>query len=210
MDHRDPHRVVDGNRVFKWLCITSCGCARTARTASLINPAYYPFLEWYQPDPYSQSYASFAPPFISLVILVGDGIRISKDLVSKASKLLSSISEYLDNRTYVNEFLKAIGKGYPDPAAVILEVSAFHKPTLDFVCSSHIPIVFQSHLSKVEDDYQKAMTLANLSHNIDEWKKDGGDTVSRGRTVMQTLEQEGFRNGCRKLHPTHNQGSSTG
>ncbi|KAK2961828.1 hypothetical protein BLNAU_3265 [Blattamonas nauphoetae] len=76
----------------------------------------------------------------------------------------------------------------------IFEVSAFHQPTLDFICSSRIPIVFQSLLSKVEDEDTHQFIIALMNDNINEWKMDGAETWCRGRILLQTLEQEGFRN----------------
>ncbi|KAK2961836.1 hypothetical protein BLNAU_3273 [Blattamonas nauphoetae] len=77
----------------------------------------------------------------------------------------------------------------------IFEDCAFHQPTMDFICSSHIPTVFQSLLLEVENEPVYQFVIWFLSYNISRWKMDGGDTASRGRLLLQTLEQEGFRDG---------------
>ncbi|KAK2943174.1 hypothetical protein BLNAU_21902 [Blattamonas nauphoetae] len=77
----------------------------------------------------------------------------------------------------------------------IFEVSVFHQPTLYFICSSRIPILFQSLLSKEEDEYTHQLIIWLLYHNIGTWKEDGAETADRGRILLQTLEMEGFLDG---------------
>ncbi|KAK2954835.1 hypothetical protein BLNAU_10165 [Blattamonas nauphoetae] len=80
----------------------------------------------------------------------------------------------------------------------IFDKCAFHQPTLDFICSSRIPMAFQSLLSKVEYEYTHHVIYLFMSNHIDEWKKHGTKTMRRGRILLQTLEQEGFRNHLEK------------
>ncbi|KAK2952618.1 hypothetical protein BLNAU_12446 [Blattamonas nauphoetae] len=75
------------------------------------------------------------------------------------------------------------------------EVSAFHQPTLDFITSSPIPIVFQSLFTKAEDEYVHQILLLHISHNIAKWRTNGAETVGRDRILLRTLEQEGFESG---------------
>ncbi|KAK2954884.1 hypothetical protein BLNAU_10214 [Blattamonas nauphoetae] len=77
----------------------------------------------------------------------------------------------------------------------IFEMSPFHQPTLDFICSSRIPMAFQSLLSKVEDVDTNQYIIWKMFENINKWKEDGTETVSRGRRLLQTLEGEGFSEG---------------
>ncbi|KAK2942584.1 hypothetical protein BLNAU_22501 [Blattamonas nauphoetae] len=81
----------------------------------------------------------------------------------------------------------------------ILKLSPFHQPTLDFVCSSRIPIVIQSLLSQNEHERNNQFVIGLMSNNIDEWKKDGGETWCRGRILLQTQEQEGFFEGIEQI-----------
>ncbi|KAK2949251.1 hypothetical protein BLNAU_15854 [Blattamonas nauphoetae] len=90
---------------------------------------------------------------------------------------------------HVDDLLTAIGQDSTNPAAA----SALHQPTLNFICSSHIPMVFQSLLSKVEHENVQHFILWNISYHISKWENDGADTWCRGRILLQTLEQEGFR-----------------
>ncbi|KAK2951372.1 hypothetical protein BLNAU_13652 [Blattamonas nauphoetae] len=75
----------------------------------------------------------------------------------------------------------------------IFEVSAFDQPTLDYICSSHIPMVFQSLFSKVEDDWLHQSIIYYTSDLVNEWRTDGTETMRRGRILFLTLERGGFR-----------------
>ncbi|KAK2961893.1 hypothetical protein BLNAU_3330 [Blattamonas nauphoetae] len=75
----------------------------------------------------------------------------------------------------------------------IFEVCALHQPTVDFVCSSCVPMIFQSLLTEVEQDDAYQIIIGSLAGNIRIWKEDGTETVCRGRMLWQTLEQGGFR-----------------
>ncbi|KAK2961990.1 hypothetical protein BLNAU_3046 [Blattamonas nauphoetae] len=75
-----------------------------------------PFLKW-NPDE-SLTAASIAQIFMSLVSMVRDGYKLDEELVSKASKFLSS-----DMRTLAftfDDFLKSLGRDSTDPAAALL------------------------------------------------------------------------------------------
>ncbi|KAK2945566.1 hypothetical protein BLNAU_19523 [Blattamonas nauphoetae] len=78
----------------------------------------------------------------------------------------------------------------------ILELSAFHQPTLTFVCSSRIPMLYPTLLSDLEhnDDY-KHVVVWFMSNNICEWETVGADTWDRAKILLQTLEDEGFGDG---------------
>ncbi|KAK2943390.1 hypothetical protein BLNAU_21700 [Blattamonas nauphoetae] len=77
---------------------------------------------------------------------------------------------------------------------MIFDVCVFHQPSLHFLCSSHIPMAFQSLLSKLEhvDTHQSVFWL--LSRSISRWKESGTNFWRRWRRLFQTLEWEGFRN----------------
>ncbi|KAK2961753.1 hypothetical protein BLNAU_3190 [Blattamonas nauphoetae] len=75
----------------------------------------------------------------------------------------------------------------------IFDVSVFHQPTLDFICSSHIPMSFQSLLSKVELQSTDQIVIWKMNDIINRLKEGGVENAGRGRIVLQTLEQEGFR-----------------
>ncbi|KAK2961796.1 hypothetical protein BLNAU_3233 [Blattamonas nauphoetae] len=91
----------------------------------------------------------------------------------------------------------------------IFDMSAYHQPTLDFVCSSRIPIVFQSLLSKVENIFPHRVIISSLAENIRKWKEDGAETADRGRILLQTLEREGFHEGIEQTL-FHNKSSENG
>ncbi|KAK2961771.1 hypothetical protein BLNAU_3208 [Blattamonas nauphoetae] len=74
----------------------------------------------------------------------------------------------------------------------VFEMIPFHQPTLDFICSSRIPIAFQSLLSKVDDEYTHQFVIWLMTRDIRYWKEEGAETWYRGRILLQTLEQEGF------------------
>ncbi|KAK2949232.1 hypothetical protein BLNAU_15835 [Blattamonas nauphoetae] len=75
----------------------------------------------------------------------------------------------------------------------IFDMGAFHQHTLDFICSSGIPMAFQSLLSKMEDDDIRFDILEEIVRYIFNWKLNRGGLWHRGNIVWQTLEREGFR-----------------
>ncbi|KAK2961853.1 hypothetical protein BLNAU_3290 [Blattamonas nauphoetae] len=77
----------------------------------------------------------------------------------------------------------------------ICDRSAFHQPTLDFICSSHFQMTFQSLLSTMENEETHQFIIWKTNDIINIWKKDGAETWRRGRILLQTLEQEGFFDG---------------
>ncbi|KAK2943347.1 hypothetical protein BLNAU_21736 [Blattamonas nauphoetae] len=79
--------------------------------------------------------------------------------------------------------------------ARIFEVSAFHQPTLNFVCSSHLPMAYQSLLSVVDTEDTHQTMLGEVFSNIGRWKKRGAEFRRKGRILLQTLEREGFVDG---------------
>ncbi|KAK2961881.1 hypothetical protein BLNAU_3318 [Blattamonas nauphoetae] len=91
----------------------------------------------------------------------------------------------------------------------IFDVSAFHQPTLDFVSSSHIPMAYQSLISKVEHEYTHQFIIWKMNDIINIWKRNGTETMHRGNILLQTLEREGFGN---HLEQTllHNKSSAYG
>ncbi|KAK2954769.1 hypothetical protein BLNAU_10254 [Blattamonas nauphoetae] len=76
----------------------------------------------------------------------------------------------------------------------IFEVSAFHQPTLDFICSSHIPMAFQSLLSRVEHEDARQFAVWSIPEIINTCKRYGAESLDRIRILLQILEREGFRN----------------
>ncbi|KAK2956180.1 hypothetical protein BLNAU_8743 [Blattamonas nauphoetae] len=81
----------------------------------------------------------------------------------------------------------------------IFEMSAFHQQTLDFICSSPIPMIFPSLLSKVEDQGTHHFVISLISDDIHKRSMDGAEMVDRERIVLQTLEQEGFGNHLERI-----------
>ncbi|KAK2949209.1 hypothetical protein BLNAU_15812 [Blattamonas nauphoetae] len=150
---------------------------------------YSSFLKW-NPD-HAHSADSVAQPFVSLVSMVRDGYEFDEELVRKVSKFLSSVTSLFETNDSFDNFLNAIGQASPDRT----EMSASHQPTLDFVCSSHIPIVFLSLLSTIEDEETHQLIIWLISDNIRKWNRYGAETMHRGRILLQTLEKEGFHEG---------------
>ncbi|KAK2949254.1 hypothetical protein BLNAU_15857 [Blattamonas nauphoetae] len=54
-------------------------------------------------------------------------------------------------------------------------------------------MIYESLLSKVEVEDVHLSVIWNMADCISEWKEDEADIVVRGKIVLQTLEQEGFR-----------------
>ncbi|KAK2942583.1 hypothetical protein BLNAU_22500 [Blattamonas nauphoetae] len=75
----------------------------------------------------------------------------------------------------------------------IFDLSASHQPTLNFLCSSHIPMIYQSLFSQVEHERNNSFIIWLMSSTISKWKSNGSKTWRRGRILLQTLEQEGVR-----------------
>ncbi|KAK2954217.1 hypothetical protein BLNAU_10872 [Blattamonas nauphoetae] len=96
-----------------------------------------------------------------------------------------------------NRLLRSLEAGYRNTLDIISHIfhmSVFHQPILDFICSSHIPMVYQSLLSKVEDEDTNQFIIWFMFDSIRSWQNHDTETWCRGRILMQTLEQEGFRN----------------
>ncbi|KAK2961715.1 hypothetical protein BLNAU_3152 [Blattamonas nauphoetae] len=74
----------------------------------------------------------------------------------------------------------------------IFNVGTFHQPTLDFICSSRIPMAYQSLLSKVRHEETHQGIIWLIFSYISRWKENGTQTWRRGRILLQALEQEGF------------------
>ncbi|KAK2949379.1 hypothetical protein BLNAU_15675 [Blattamonas nauphoetae] len=72
----------------------------------------------------------------------------------------------------------------------IFKASAYHQPTLDFLRSSSIPLVFQSLLSKGEDEDAQGWILYLLLSDFSRRKTDIDKIVGGGKILLQTLEQE--------------------
>ncbi|KAK2944551.1 hypothetical protein BLNAU_20505 [Blattamonas nauphoetae] len=75
----------------------------------------------------------------------------------------------------------------------IFEVSAFHQPTLNFVCSSRLPMVFKSLLSKLDSENTNQFITRLMTSNIRTWKANGSESCRGGMKLLQALEREGFR-----------------
>ncbi|KAK2954017.1 hypothetical protein BLNAU_10980 [Blattamonas nauphoetae] len=73
--------------------------------------------------------------------------------------------------------------------------SRLHQPTMDFVCSSRIPMAFQSLLSKVEDEDINQYIISTRSSMIFYKETKGPNTGCTGKQLLQPLEREGFRDG---------------
>ncbi|KAK2961721.1 hypothetical protein BLNAU_3158 [Blattamonas nauphoetae] len=73
--------------------------------------------------------------------------------------------------------------------------SANFQPSLDFICSSHIPMAFQSLLSKIEQEGTHPEFLYYMFQTIFTWKYKGAESYGRRKILLQALEQEGFSEG---------------
>ncbi|KAK2942484.1 hypothetical protein BLNAU_22595 [Blattamonas nauphoetae] len=74
----------------------------------------------------------------------------------------------------------------------LLEIGPFHRPTLDFVLTSPIVMVFSSNLSFVEDEKLLWITLNVINTSSAEWTKEGPEVAQSGKRMMQALFSEGF------------------
>ncbi|KAK2949252.1 hypothetical protein BLNAU_15855 [Blattamonas nauphoetae] len=75
----------------------------------------------------------------------------------------------------------------------IVDESVNHQPALDFICSSPIPMAFQTLLSKVENESTHPEFLYSMLQTIYTWQSKGAKSWCRGRILLQTLEREGFK-----------------
>ncbi|KAK2958888.1 hypothetical protein BLNAU_6137 [Blattamonas nauphoetae] len=88
----------------------------------------------------------------------------------------------------------------------LFELSVKHQPALDFVCSSHIPMIYQSLLSKLEVEDTKSDILWCLPRLVSTWQTDKeeeeqeeaeekDEIVVRMHTLFQIYEKEGCGDG---------------
>ncbi|KAK2946023.1 hypothetical protein BLNAU_19034 [Blattamonas nauphoetae] len=75
----------------------------------------------------------------------------------------------------------------------IFKASVLHQPTHNFLSSSNIPMAFHSILVQSENRNEHMSVLSSISNLIMKWKDNGAKSVRGGRLLLQTLEQEGFR-----------------
>ncbi|KAK2961644.1 hypothetical protein BLNAU_3442 [Blattamonas nauphoetae] len=73
-----------------------------------------------------------------------------------------------------------------------IDISPFHRPTLEFVLASPIVMAFSRCLSFVEDDFIKGRVLTKINYMLREWKTDGPKVVQSGKRMIRTLISEGF------------------
>ncbi|KAK2961006.1 hypothetical protein BLNAU_4093 [Blattamonas nauphoetae] len=76
----------------------------------------------------------------------------------------------------------------------LFHASAYHQPTLDFIRSSRIPLVFQSLLSNGEDEDAQYWIFYLMLSDFSRRETDIDKIVGGGKILLQALEQEGFMN----------------
>ncbi|KAK2957312.1 hypothetical protein BLNAU_7690 [Blattamonas nauphoetae] len=77
--------------------------------------------------------------------------------------------------------------------ACIFDASVLHQPTHDFLSSSNIPLAFHSLLVESENRNEYMDVLSSMDDFVMMWKENGTQYVHGGCLLLQTLEQEGFR-----------------
>ncbi|KAK2950179.1 hypothetical protein BLNAU_14865 [Blattamonas nauphoetae] len=78
------------------------------------------------------------------------------------------------------------------PLNTLLQLSPFHRPTLEFVLASPIAITFSNCLSFFEDDDHIETSLKNINDSHGKWKTEGAEVFQSGKLMMQALFPEGF------------------
>ncbi|KAK2947875.1 hypothetical protein BLNAU_17200 [Blattamonas nauphoetae] len=87
--------------------------------------------------------------------------------------------------------------------SIICEASAFYQPTLEFLCSSRIPIVIQPLLTEVENEEALQHFLLTFALFINRLKTDGAEVMHRGKILQRMLAREGFRDGLELTRLQH-------
>ncbi|KAK2955457.1 hypothetical protein BLNAU_9504 [Blattamonas nauphoetae] len=75
---------------------------------------------------------------------------------------------------------------------ILIQISLFHRPTLEFVVASPIVMGFSSSLSFIENDLVLWSPLMDINHSLKEWKNEGPEVAQTARRIIQALFSEGF------------------
>ncbi|KAK2960008.1 hypothetical protein BLNAU_4891 [Blattamonas nauphoetae] len=76
--------------------------------------------------------------------------------------------------------------------AILIDMSPFHRPTLEFVLASPIAMAFTSCLLLFEDEHRFWVTLLNIPLSLRDWKKQSREVAQSGKRMIQALFSEGF------------------
>ncbi|KAK2941168.1 hypothetical protein BLNAU_23933 [Blattamonas nauphoetae] len=76
--------------------------------------------------------------------------------------------------------------------SVTFNAGASHQPTMNFLCSSRIPTVFQSLCAEMENNETSQGVVFEIVNYVEYWEHFGDDYWDRGRILLQKQEQEGF------------------
>ncbi|KAK2941766.1 hypothetical protein BLNAU_23314 [Blattamonas nauphoetae] len=81
---------------------------------------------------------------------------------------------------------------FMDLLTTLLEISPFHRPTLEYVLAYPIAMNFSSLLTLVEDDDPLWNTLDRINYSLEERNKEGAEVIQSGKRMTQALFSEGF------------------
>ncbi|KAK2961722.1 hypothetical protein BLNAU_3159 [Blattamonas nauphoetae] len=112
---------------------------------------YSPFLNWNPNDPFTVD--SVAQAFLSLASMIRDGYPFDEVLVSQASQFVSSLSRNLHRTFTVNDMIKSIGQGTPNPTAAFVDLITILLSSFECLNwssqSNRLALVFSSLVSRM-------------------------------------------------------------
>ncbi|KAK2954771.1 hypothetical protein BLNAU_10256 [Blattamonas nauphoetae] len=145
-----------------------------------------------------------------ILMLLGDGLQLCSTNAVRSLSATSDTDPQSIRDVVLNEVLIPIGQSLVQISRNrhllswndecrntvrkqlrLCDASEFHQPTLDFICSSRIPMVVQSLLTSIEHEFSSQLIIWDISTNDGIWKTNGTETVGR-EGLIQALEQEGF------------------
>ncbi|KAK2962920.1 hypothetical protein BLNAU_1943 [Blattamonas nauphoetae] len=83
-------------------------------------------------------------------------------------------------------------RGYVALFSRLLQISPYHRPTLEFVLSSPVVTTVLSFLSFVDESHSSWLLLIICAPSLREWQKDGAEVVQCGKRMINALIREGM------------------
>ncbi|KAK2962894.1 hypothetical protein BLNAU_1917 [Blattamonas nauphoetae] len=83
-------------------------------------------------------------------------------------------------------------RGYVALFSRLLQISPYHRPTLEFVLSSPVVTTVLSFLSFVDESHSSWLLLIICAPSLREWQKHGAEVVQCGKRMINALIREGM------------------
>ncbi|KAK2950180.1 hypothetical protein BLNAU_14866 [Blattamonas nauphoetae] len=93
------------------------------------------------------------------------------------------------NRNLLNE---RFSESFMDVLIRFIGIGLFHRPTLEFVLASPIPMVYIANISFIEHNAVLWDILVNINRSLCDWKEEDTEVGQSAKQMMQALFSEGI------------------